>query len=44
MPATVKKITFLIAQVVGARYSAVLGFHGDESCERAAALITKALR
>ncbi len=37
-------LTFLIAQVVGARYSAVLGFHSDESCERAATLIAGALR
>lgn len=37
-------MTFLIAQVVGARYSAVLGFEADEACNQAAKLLRGALR
>lgn len=37
-------MTFLVAQVVGRRYSAVLGFDSDEACTRAAKLIGAALR
>jgi hypothetical protein len=33
---------FLVAQVVGRRYSAVVGFHRDEDAKTAAALIKKA--
>ncbi len=37
-------MTFLIAQVVGRSYSAVLGFDSDEACGQAAKLIARALR
>jgi hypothetical protein len=35
-------VGFLVAQVVGRRYSAVVGFHRDEDAKTAAALIKKA--
>jgi len=37
-------MTFLVAQVVGRRYSAVLGFESEEACARAAKLVGAALR
>jgi hypothetical protein len=35
-------LDFLVAQVVGRKYSAVLGFENDADADRAAALIKKA--
>ena len=35
------KVTFLVAQVIGRRYSAVIGFESDEDAKKAAALIKK---
>lgn len=37
-------MTYLVAQAVGRRYSAVLGFDSDDACSRAAAAIRAALR
>lgn len=38
------KVRFLSAQVVGARYAALLGFRTDDECRQAAALIRKVVR
>ena len=35
---------FAVAQVAGARYSAVLGFESEDACARAAKLVSAALR
>lgn len=37
-------MTFVVAQVVGTRYSAVLGFESDVACSQAAKLLKRALR
>ena len=37
-------MTFLLAQVVGTRYSAVLGFASEDDCARAAKVVGAALR
>jgi hypothetical protein len=37
-------VVFLVAQVVGRRYSAVFGFESDADADRAAAILRKAVR